>query len=161
MMDESNEKTNKSCIILIRIIDFDVGDVRTKFIDMPVVNIGTAVNLFNALKLFLIKMGLSFDNCIVFMSDNTNVMKGARSGAQKLIHNECPNLYDVGCICHLADLTIKAGMNTLPIDVDQRFVDVFYFFCTAGNESSNMLTTGIRSFHLSQPLLSNIAPLGG
>ena len=43
MMDESNYKTNKSCIILNRIIDFDAGDVRTKFIDMPVVNIGTDV----------------------------------------------------------------------------------------------------------------------
>ena len=79
-------------------------------------NIGTAVNLFNALKLSLIKKGLSFDNCIAFMSDSTNVMKGARSSVQKLIHNECPHLYEVGCICHLA------------IDVDQLFVDVFYLF---------------------------------
>ena len=83
MMDEYNDKTNKSCIIFIRIFDFDAGDVRTKFIDMPVVNIGTAVNLFNALKLSLIKKGLSFDNYIAFMSDNTNVMKGARSGVQR------------------------------------------------------------------------------
>jgi len=52
------------------------------------------------------------------MSDNTNVVKGARSGVQKLIHNECPHLYEVGRICQLADLTIKAGMKTLPIDVD-------------------------------------------
>ena len=59
------------------------------------------------------------------MSDTTN---GTRSGVQKLIKNECPNLYDVGCICHLADLTIKAGMQTLPVDIDQLFVDVFYFF---------------------------------
>ena len=95
---------------------------------MPVVNIGTAVNLLNALKLSLIKKGLSFDNCIAFISDNTNVMKGARSGVQKLIHNECPHLSDVRCICHLADLTIKAGMKTLPIEVDQLFVDVFYYF---------------------------------
>ena len=48
-------------------------------------------------KLSLIKKGLTFDNCIAFMSDNTNVMKGARSGVQILIHNECPHLYDVRC----------------------------------------------------------------
>ena len=52
MMDESNDKTNKSCINLIWIFDYDARDFRTKFIDMPVVNIGTAVNLFNALKAF-------------------------------------------------------------------------------------------------------------
>ena len=37
-----------------------------------------------------------------------------------------PSLYDVGCICHLDNLTIKAGLEA--IDVDQLFVDVFYYF---------------------------------
>jgi len=51
------------------------------------------------------------------MSDTTNMMKGVRSGGQKLIKNECPNLLDVGCICHLADLAIN-----------QVLIDVFYYF---------------------------------
>ena len=55
------------------------------------------------------------------MSDTMNVMKGARSGVQKLIKNENPFLFDVGCICHLADLTIKAGMETL-LNIDQLFI---------------------------------------
>ena len=76
MMDESNDKTDKSCIILIRILDHDVGDVRTRFLDMPVVNIGTARNLFDALKSSLPEKGLDFEKCIAFMSDTTNVMKG-------------------------------------------------------------------------------------
>ena len=42
MMDESNDKTDKSCIILVRVLDLEVGDIRTRFLDMPVVNIGTA-----------------------------------------------------------------------------------------------------------------------
>ena len=42
MMDESNDKKSKSCIILVRVFDSHVGDVRTRFLDMPVVNIGTA-----------------------------------------------------------------------------------------------------------------------
>ena len=62
------------------------------------------------------------------MSDTTNVMKGARSGVQKLIKNEHPTLYDVGCICHLANLTVKAAMKTLPIDIHQLFIGVFYYF---------------------------------
>ncbi len=60
------------------------------------------------------------------MSDTANVMKGCRSGVQKL--NESPSLYDIGCICHLADLCIKAGMSTLPIDIDQLFIDIYYYF---------------------------------
>ena len=62
------------------------------------------------------------------MSDTTNVMKGVRSGVQKLIKEENPNSYDVGCICHLEDLTVKAGMESLPVNIDQLFVDIFYHF---------------------------------
>ena len=32
----------------------------------------------------------------------------------------------MGCICHLADLTVKAGLKVLP--VDQLFMDIFYYF---------------------------------
>lgn len=128
LMDESNDKTDKSCIILVRVLDEKLGVVRTRFLDMPIVNIGTAVNLFEALKNSLQKHGLNFQNAVSFMSDTTNVMKGARSGVQKLIKNEIPTLYDVGCICHLADLTVKAGLTALPVDIDQLFIDIFYYF---------------------------------
>ena len=135
MMDESNDKTDKSCIILVRVLDPAVGDVRTRFLDMPVVNIGTAKNLFTALKSSLSAKGFDFSNVVAFMSDTTNVMKSARSGVQKLIKNDNPHLYDVGCICHLADLTVKAGMKTLPIDIDQLFIDIFYYFYHSSKRS--------------------------
>ena len=70
-----------------------------------VANIGTARNLFDALKTSLTSNGLDFSRAVAFMSDITNVMKGTRSGVQKVIKNEHSTLYDVGCICHLADLT--------------------------------------------------------
>ena len=128
MTDESNDKTDKSCIILVGVFDSSVGDIRTRFLDMPIVNIGTARNLFDAIKLSLSNNGLDFSKCLAFMSDTTNVMKGARSGVQKLIRDECPHVLDVGCICHLADLCAKSGMQALPVDIDQLFVDVFYYF---------------------------------
>ncbi len=128
MMDESNDKNNKSCIILVRVFDSDLRDVATRFLDMPVVNIGNARNLFDALKSSLNNNGLDFSKTMAFMSDTTNVLKGNRSGVQKLIKNEHPILYDVGCICHLADLVVKAGMQTLPLNIDELFVDIFYFF---------------------------------
>ena len=115
MMDESNDKTDKSCIILARVFDPELRDVRTRFVDMPVVNIGTACNLFEALKSSLTQKGMDFSKAVAFMSDTTNVMKGVRSGVQKLINDENPMLYDVGCICHLADLTVKAGMSILSL----------------------------------------------
>ena len=128
MMDESNDKSDKSCIILSTFLDPKIGEVRTRFVGMPVVNIGTAANLFEALNESLAKYGLGFSNAVAFMSDTTNVMKGKRSGVQKLIRDENPFLLDVGCICHLADLTVKAGMKTMPVDIDQLFIDIFYYF---------------------------------
>ncbi len=83
LMDGSNDKTDKSCIILVRLLDTDEGDVRTRFLDMPIVNIGTAQNIFKALKESLSSKGLDFCKCIAFMSDTTNVMKDVRSGVQK------------------------------------------------------------------------------
>ena len=85
MMDESNDRRDKSCIIPVRLLDPQIGEVRTRFLDIPVVNIGTSTNLFQALKELLTKNGLSFDNTVSFMSDIANVMKGVRSGVQKLI----------------------------------------------------------------------------
>ena len=64
LMDESNDKTDKSCIILVRLLDSDEGDVRTRFLDMPIVNIGTAQNLFRGLKESLSSKGLDFSKCL-------------------------------------------------------------------------------------------------
>ena len=106
----------------VRLLDPQIGEVWTRILDMPVVNIGPATNLFQALKESLTKNGLSFDNTVSFMSETANVMKGAEA------EDEIPTLYDVGCICHLADLTIKAGLKALPVNIDQLFIDIFYYF---------------------------------
>ena len=80
MIYELNDKTDKSCIILVRVFYSCVGDIRTRFLDMPIVNVGTACNLFDALKLSLSNHALDFSKCLAFMSDMTNVMKGTRLG---------------------------------------------------------------------------------
>lgn len=99
MIDESNDKTDTSCIILVRVLDPEIGDIRTRFVDMPVVNVGNARNLFDALQQSLQTLNLDFSRAMSFMySDTTNVMKGARSGVQKLIRDKNPSVYDAGCI---------------------------------------------------------------
>ena len=49
MMDKSI--TDRSCIILLRVFDPEVGDVCTRFLEMPV------ENLFDALKSSFLKCG--------------------------------------------------------------------------------------------------------
>ncbi len=55
-------------------------------------------------------------------------MKEARSGVQTFIKSENKFLYNAHFICHLADLTTKAGMKSFPVDIYQLFIDVLYHF---------------------------------
>ena len=125
---------------------------------MPMVNTGTADNLFRALKSSLEKHGLSFDEAVSFMSDTTNGIKGARSGVQKLIRNEIPTLYDVGCICHLADLTVKAGLKALPVDIDQLFIDVFYHFHHSSKRKQQFVDLWCSLFSTEPEVILNHCP---
>ena len=59
--------------------------------------------------------GLDFSRCLAFMSDTTNVMKGARSGVQKLIKNKWSHLFDMGCICHLLTLLSKLACKQIQL----------------------------------------------
>ena len=121
---------NKSCIILVKVLDSEVGDVRTQFLDMPMVNIiwkcpKPVCSFEGVIRQMCV---LDYSAAVAFTSDTTNVMKGVQSGVQKLIKNDISTLYDVGCTCHLANLTIKAGLEELPIDIDKLFVDIYYYF---------------------------------
>ena len=50
MIDESNDRgQNKQLVILARVYDKEVEKVVTKFIDMPVCNLGTGLNIFNTI----------------------------------------------------------------------------------------------------------------
>ena len=71
----------------------------------------------------------------ILLSDTTNVMKGARPGVQKLIKTEYSDVLDVGCIRHLTDLTIQAGLEALPVDIDKLFIDVFYYFSQSSKKA--------------------------
>ena len=59
MCDESNDHGNDKCfVILIKVFDDDLGSTHTRFLDMPIVNIDTAANLFLALDQSLTKHGI-------------------------------------------------------------------------------------------------------
>ena len=64
------------------------------------------------------------------MSATTNIINRARSGEK--------NIINIGFICDLADLAVKAGMKTLRVGIDKLFIDIFYHF--------NNSYTGSKSF---------------
>ena len=62
------------------------------FYDMPVVNIGTASNLFHAVEECLGKHDLDFSKVWSFMSNTTHEIKGVQSGVQKA-HQRQESIY--------------------------------------------------------------------
>ena len=50
LVDESNDKGDDKCvIILVRIFDRELSEIVTKFLDIPICNIGTGESLFNCI----------------------------------------------------------------------------------------------------------------
>jgi len=49
-MDECNDKAKNLALFFLKLLDYTVGDVRTQFLDMFIVNTGTSANLLKALK---------------------------------------------------------------------------------------------------------------
>ena len=55
MVDESNDHSdNKAMTVLVRVLDRDVKRISTRFLDLPICNIGTGANLFNCLNEVLV-----------------------------------------------------------------------------------------------------------
>lgn len=78
---------------------------------------------------------------------------------QKRIKNEHQILYDVSRICYLADLTVKAGLKALPVDIDQSFIDVTYYY--SSKRKQEFVICGALFSQLNQRLFLNTALLDG
>ena len=68
MCDEGNDIEDKNFAIVVCLWPL------TRFLDMPVCNVGTAENLFGFIDTALGKRGIAWSNVAGFESDTTNVM---------------------------------------------------------------------------------------
>ena len=79
------------------------------------------------------------------MSDTTNVMKGARSGVQKLIKRGKPHLYDAGCICHLLTCVSRLEWLLCQLIYTNYSLTSIITLNTAAKEINSLLICGIPS----------------
>ena len=68
---------------------------------MPICNNGTAQSTFVQLD----ASGIPWKNVVAFISDNCNTTVGKKNSA----------VFDIGCMCHLANLCTVAGVKALPV----------------------------------------------
>ena len=128
LCDEGNDGDDKNFAILVRLWDNDLGKPVTRFLDMPVCNIATAMRLFEHIDASLNERGIPWSNVVGFESDTANVMMGKHNSVLSRVKVKQSKVYSQGCVCHLANLSLLAGVKTLPVDVDDFLVDLFYFF---------------------------------
>ena len=55
-------------------------------------------------------------------------MKGQRNGVIAKIRSVQPNIIDVGCICHLANLAVGAALKYALFDVDNLLCELSKYF---------------------------------
>ena len=66
----------KNFVMLVRLFNEECGEVKTRFLDMPVCNMGTGENLFEEIDKALKDRDIPWENFSAFNSDNASVMKG-------------------------------------------------------------------------------------
>ena len=65
---------------------------------------------------------------IGFASDSASVMVGKRNSVLSRLTQKQPNVFSLGCVCHLAALCAVAGLKVLPLSSDDLLIDIFYHF---------------------------------
>lgn len=74
------------------------------------------------------KFDISWTNVVAFTSDNCNVMKGTNNSVFSRIKAVQPDVFDVGCICHLPNLCCGSAVKQLPISVDDLLIGIYFHF---------------------------------
>uniref|UniRef100_H3AGU8 Uncharacterized protein n=1 Tax=Latimeria chalumnae TaxID=7897 RepID=H3AGU8_LATCH len=119
MCDETNDQgDDKNFVILVRLYEEEEMAMKTRFLDMPTCNIGSAENLFNCLDESFRKRGISWNNVVAYNSDNASVMKGRKNSVYSRIVQWQPNVVDMDCICHFANLAVGSAMKMFPLPVE-------------------------------------------
>ena len=84
--------------------------------------------LLHIMYVFCRKNEIPFTNMLSFNSDNCSVMKGIRGGLIAKLRSVSPNVFDIGCCCHLANLAVAALLKQTPFSLDDLLVDICTYF---------------------------------
>ena len=130
MVDESNDIQNdKGCAIVLRVINTDMVCVQNRFLDMPVCNRATGANLFEVIDVCMKNNGIPWENVKGFSSDNASVMIGKRNSVLSRVREATKQqVFDFGCISHVANLCAVALVKCLREPVGDLLVDTYFWF---------------------------------
>lgn len=125
--DGSNDKGSEQIYpILLRYFDGSKVVTNVLSITSPKGS-STGREIFSVIDCDLQKFGLSWKNCICFVSDNASVMLGRLNGVAACIKEKNPDVHVLGCPCHLLHIAAKNGAKSLRCPIEEILIDIFYY----------------------------------
>ena len=100
--DTGIEKMNP---LTVRLFDTTQNIVCTQFLDMCMSSSSSAEGIFSKMEEVLTRHGISWQNCVGIGVDNTSVNLGCRNSIKTRILQRNPQVYVMGCPCHIVHNT--------------------------------------------------------
>uniref|UniRef100_A0A0L8FTZ4 HAT C-terminal dimerisation domain-containing protein n=1 Tax=Octopus bimaculoides TaxID=37653 RepID=A0A0L8FTZ4_OCTBM len=95
-------------------IEVSKPNVKDALLDTIVVENGSSQGLYDAIKSTLTKEDVSMSNILGFTSDDCSTLMGNMSGFQKLLRNNIPTVFTIGCVYHSFALCSSHAVKVLP-----------------------------------------------
>ena len=115
IIDESTDiSVTQILAIVVRYFDHTQENVVDALLDTVVVEDGTALGLYDSVKKIMHDKNIPLTNIIGFGSDNCSAMMGSKNGFQKLLKDDLPSVFVMGCVCHSLALCASHAVKLLP-----------------------------------------------
>lgn len=120
--------------IAVKIFDASVGKVVLMLLKLCESRESTGKAIFDLVDNVLKEKGIPWSNCVSFAADNAAVMQGLGKGVAAFLKAQQPNIYLVGCACHLIHIAAERASRELTVDVEEFLMSIYYYhaFCCVG-----------------------------
>ena len=119
--------------VTVRLFDINQHKVVTKFLDMCLSKVSTAVGIFTSINNVFQKYDIPWENCVSLGVDNTSVNVGRHNSLIVETRKRNNNIFLMGCPCHIAHNAAKKATTAFEkivnnFDIEQLLVDIYFHF---------------------------------
>lgn len=114
--------------LVVRYFDEDFSQVVSVLLEIGTTeDRSTGANIFKILDTALEEKKIPWKNVICFSADNAAVMMGIHQGVAAYIKKQNPNVFILGCPCHLLHLAAEKGAAELPFTPVDMLISIYYY----------------------------------
>ena len=140
LIDESTDISDTQILTVVaRYFDPNKHDVQDSLLDIVAVEEETTKGLYQTVKFLLEKRDIFFDNIVGFRCDNCSSMMDEKSGFKKLLKDDVPSIFVMGCICNSIALCVSHAVNVLPSYLKAFLKDVTSYFSRSGKRRKDFM----------------------